>query len=385
MIRTTAISLVFAASAISSHAGIGVEKVAAGFERPVWAGMPAGSSGKLWVMEQAGKVWIVDLATGQRSEKPFLDIVSDVSRKENEQGLLGLAFAPDFEKTGRFYVDFTDKDRHTRIVRFTSADRGSTDPATAEVLLQYDQPFGNHNGGWVGFGPDGMLYIGNGDGGAGDDPHGNGQSLDTLLAKILRIDVSPVTGYKVPADNPFVRRKNARPEIWAYGVRNPWRCSFDRKTGDFWIGDVGQNMWEEVDFMPRGKGAGANYGWRLREGIVANPRQGIGGPAPHGAIEPVHVYKHGGGPREGMSVTGGYVYRGAIKELQGRYLFADYQNPRIWSFVLNHGKADDFKDHTDELQPEGGRITLIPSFAEDNDGELFIVDHTGTIYRIVER
>lgn len=385
MFRITTISLIFAASSVCSQAKIGVEKVASGFDRPVWAGMPAGSQGKLWVMEQAGKVWIVDLANGERSAQPFLDIQSDVSRKENEQGLLGLAFAPDFEKTGRFYVDFTDKEKHTRIVRFTSKDHSTTDPATAEVLLQYDQPFGNHNGGWVCFGPDGMLYIGNGDGGAGDDPHGNGQSLETLLAKILRIDVSPETGYKIPSDNPFVRRKNAKPEIWAYGVRNPWRCSFDRKTGDFWIGDVGQNMWEEVDYMPRDKASGRNFGWRLREGDKPNPKNGVGGPAPAGAIEPVYVYKHGGGSTEGMSVTGGYVYRGPIKELQGRYVFADYQNPRIWSFVLNHGKADDFQDHTDELQPEGGRITLIPSFAEDNDGNLFIVDLTGSIYRIIEK
>ena len=148
--------------------------MASGFDRPVWAGMPAGSTGKLWVMEQAGQVWIVDLATGKRAAEPFLDIRGDVSRKDNEEGLLGLAFAPDFNKTDRFYVNFTDKDRHTRIVRFTSTDRTTTAPTTAEVLLKYKQPFGNHNGGWVGFGPDGMLYIGNGDGGAGNDPKGNG-------------------------------------------------------------------------------------------------------------------------------------------------------------------------------------------------------------------
>ena len=383
MIRLTLLSLVFAASSICGHAGIAVKTVASGFDRPVWAGMPAGSPSKLWVMEQAGKVWIVDLASGQRSEKPFLDIQQDVSREGNEEGLLGLAFAPDFQKTGRFYVNFTDKDRHTRIVRFTSGDRNTTDPATAEVLLDYKQPFRNHNGGWIGFGPDGMLYIANGDGGAGNDPKGNGQSLDTLLGKVLRIDVSPATGYRVPSDNPFVKRTNAKPEIWAYGLRNPWRCSFDRKTGDLWIGDVGQNHWEEINFMPRGKGAGANYGWRLREGDMETPEKNVGGKAPRGAIEPVYVYKHGSGTNEGLSVTGGDVYRGPIKELQGRYIFADYQNPRIWSFRMNRNKIDDLKDHTDALQPKDDRITLIPSFAEDNEGNLFIIDLTGNIYQII--
>lgn len=372
-------------SSLPCAAKIGVERVTDGFERPVWAGVAAGIPGKLWVIEQAGQVWIVDTVTGKKSEQPFLDIRKDVSRQGNEEGLLGLAFAPDFAQSGRFYVNFTDKDQHTRITRFTSKDRVLTDPETAEVLLRFRQDFRNHNGGWIGFGPDGMLYIGNGDGGSANDPHEHGQALDTLLGKILRIDVSPATGYRAPSDNPFVRRKNAKPEIWAYGVRNPWRCSFDRETGDFWMGDVGQNHWEEVNFMPRGKGAGANYGWRLREGSVETPAKGVGGRAPAKVIEPVYVYKHGGGNTEGFSVTGGFVYRGPIKELKGRYVFADYQNPRIWSFRMKGNKAYDFQDHTADLQPDGGRITLIPSFAEDHDGNLFIVDHTGPIYRIVER
>lgn len=364
---------------------IASEKVASGFERPIWAGMPAGSTGKLWVMEQAGKVWIVDLASGRRESEPFLDIVQDVSRKGNEEGLLGLAFAPDFMKSGRYYVNFTDKEHFTRITRFTTENRRTTDPASGEVILKFKQPYQNHNGGWVAFGPDGMLYIGNGDGGSGNDPENHGQSMDTMLGKILRIDVSGKTGYTVPKDNPFVNRKDAKPEIWAYGLRNPWRCSFDRTTGDFWIGDVGQNNWEEINHMPKGKAAGANFGWRLREGDRQTPKPGVGGDSPRGAVDPVYVYKHGGGPSEGMSVTGGYVYRGPIKELQGRYVFADFQNPRIWSFKLKNGKADDFKDHTADLQPEGGRITLIPSFAEDNEGGLFLVDMTGAVYRIVEK
>jgi glucose/arabinose dehydrogenase len=375
----------FLASSAFSHAGIGIEQVAKGFDHPVWAGVPNGIDGKIWIMEQAGQVWIIDEKTGERENKPFLDIREDVSRKGNEEGLLGLAFAPDFQKSGRYYVNFTDKDKQTRIVRFTSADRKTTKPSTGEILMQYPSEFDNHNGGWLSFGPDQMLYIANGDGGSGNDPNQHGQALDTFLAKILRIDVSPKTGYQVPSDNPFVKDLTAKPEIWAYGVRNPWRCSFDRETGDFWLGDVGQNNWEEINYVAKGKGAGANYGWRLREGDNATPKQGIGGPAPSGVIEPVYTYKHGSGEQDGFSVTGGYVYRGPIKELQGRYIFGDYQNPRIWSFKIENGKATDFKDHTTELQPKGGRINLIASFAEDREGGLLIVDHSGEIYRVVEQ
>lgn len=368
-----------------AHAKIGVEPVAKGFERPVWACAAPGIPGKLWIVEQRGQIWIIDAKTGERRKEPFLDIRNEVSRKGNEEGLLGLALAPDFPKTGRYYVNFTDKHKQTQIVRFTSQDRQTTAPSTAEVLLKYPSEFENHNGGWLGFGPDQMLYIGNGDGGSSNDPNKHGQALDTYLAKILRIDVSSALGYQVPPDNPFIASKSAKPEIWAYGVRNPWRCSFDRDTGDFWMGDVGQNRVEEINFAPRGKGAGANYGWSLREGNIETPKPGTGGPVPDRSFQPVYVYQHGGGSREGFSTTGGYVYRGPIKELNGRYIFGDYQNPRIWSFKLVRGKATDFKDHTQDLQPKGGRINLISSFAEDQDGNIFIVDHTGPIYRIVDR
>jgi glucose/arabinose dehydrogenase len=376
---------IFLATLAVCHADIGVKPVAKGFERPVWAGVPKGFNDKLWVMEQGGKVWIVDRNSGERSKEPFLDVSADVTRRGNEEGLLGLAFAPDFEQSGRYYVNYTDKEAQTRIVRFTSADRLTTARDTAEIVMKYPSEESNHNGGWLDFGPDQMLYIGNGDGGSGNDPHDHGQALDTYLGKILRIDVSKKTGYSVPADNPFVKDKSAKPEIWAFGVRNPWRCSFDRATGDFWMADVGQNHWEEINFMPKGKGAGANYGWRLREADKATPQKGVGGPLPADAIDPIYHYKHGNGDTEGLSVTGGYVYRGRIKELQGRYVFADYQNPRIWSFVEKGGKATDFKDHTKDLQPEGGRINLISSFAEDQEGNLFIIDHTGPIYQISER
>jgi len=367
---------------------IGSVKVAHGFERPVWAGMPNGIDGKLWVMEQAGRIWIVDLDTGKRAENAFLDIARDVSRRGNEEGLLGLAFDPDFAENGIYYVNYSDRQQHTRIVRFTSADRKTTDPATAQLIMRFEQDFRNHNGGWIEFGPDGMLYIGSGDGGSANDPKNRAQDLGSLLGKILRIDVSGGgKGYKIPDDNPFIGcSRSMRPEIWFYGLRNPWRCSFDRKTGDFWIGDVGQNRLEEINFIPADQGAGANFGWRPREGNIATPTgSGIGGPRPENNVDPVYVYTHGKGPLQGVSVTGGYVYRGPIESLQGRYVFGDYQNPRIWSFVLRNGEAADIQDHTDALQPNGGRINLISSFAEDNEGNLFIVDHTGPIYQIVAR
>lgn len=358
-----------------------LQKIADNFKRPVWAGMPKGSSGVLWVMEQAGTIRLLDLKTGKTAEKPFLDIEERVTRQGNEQGLLGLAFAADFRDSGRYYVYYNDKKDRTVVSRFVSKNKLTTDPNSEEILLKFDQPYRNHNGGWIDFGPDGMLYIGSGDGGAANDPKNAGQDLGTLLGKILRIDVSPEKGYKLPADNPFLDQQGVRPEIWAYGLRNPWRCSFDRKTGDLWIGDVGQNHWEEINWMAKGKGAGANYGWRLREGEIATPKNNIGGSRPDGNVEPIYVYHHGQGPLEGLSVTGGYVYRGPIQSLQGRYIFADYQLPRIWSFRIEDGKAVDLIDHSTAWKPEDG-FKLISSFAEDNDGQLYVISLSGELFII---
>lgn len=380
----SAITALLLGSFLSCFATVRLEKIADGFDRPVWAGMPRHSEGVLWVMEQAGTIKRMNLKSREVAETPFLNIRQQVTRKGNEQGLLGLAFSPDFADSGRYYVYYNDNEDRTVVSRFTSADKLTTDPASEEVLLRFDQPYRNHNGGWIEFGPDGMLYIGCGDGGAANDPKNLGQDLDTLLGKMLRIDVSPAKGYKVPKDNPFLNRKEVRPEIWAYGLRNPWRCSFDRETGDLWIGDVGQNKWEEINWMPKGKGAGANYGWRLREGKIATPKKNIGGERPEANVEPVYVYAHGQGPHDGLSVTGGYVYRGPIKSLQGRYIFADYQLPRIWSFRLNKGKATDFSDHSEEWKPESGNYQLISSFAEDNQGNLFVICLSGKLFKLTD-
>lgn len=360
------------------------ELLAKGFERPVWAGAPISVKDKLWVMEQAGTVWIVDLKTGARSEKPFLKINDQVTRKGNEQGLLGLAFSPDYAKSGKYYINYNRKDGDSVVARYTTKDGVTTNLSTEEVIYEYDQPFANHNGGWLDFGPDGFLYIATGDGGSGNDPKNLAQDMTSPLGKVLRLDVSGDKGYKIPAGNPYQKEKDVDPLIVASGLRNPWRCSFDRKTGDLWLADVGQNHWEEINVISLKDINKKNFGWRLREGDVQTPNKSVGGDAPSDHVEPVYVYKHGTGKLEGLSVTGGFVYRGTkIPSFAGRYIFADYQNPRIWSFEHSGGKATDFKDHTDELQPDGGRINLISAFGEDANGELYLVDHSGPVYRIV--
>ena len=245
-------------------------QIANGFDRPLYLTVAGDGSGRLFVVEQSGHIWIIK--GGQKLPTPFLDVSGLISREVfgggySERGLLGLVFAPDYPTSGIFYIDYTDLKGTTNVVRYhVSADNPDVaDPASAETILTQQQPFANHNGGQLAFGPDGYLYIGFGDGGSAGDPHGNGQNLNTWLGKLLRIDVSG-SAYTVPADNPFVqtanKTANAKPEIWAYGLRNPWRFSFDRKTGDLYIGDVGQAAWEEVDFQAAGDPGGENYGWK---------------------------------------------------------------------------------------------------------------------------
>jgi glucose/arabinose dehydrogenase len=371
-------------SSLTSEAKISTTLIASGFKKAVWAESPQGAKDHLWVVEKEGTIRILDLRGGKKHD--FLDISDRIKIKMNEQGLLGLALEKNYLTSGRFYVYYTNTKGDTEICRFTAHGKNKRhcDPTTRELLLTIKQDYKNHNGGWLGIGPDNYLYIGTGDGGAGNDPKNHGQDLSSHLGKLLRIDVSPEKGYRIPADNPFKNNATAKPEIYAYGLRNPWRCSWDRKTGDFYIADVGQNHWEEINFMPAGKGKGANYGWRLREGDVATPAKKIGGAKPKGSIDPIYVYKHGSGPREGASVTGGYVYRGPIKPLQGKYFFADFANPRIWSFEVKNGKATNFEDWTDRLKPRNGAINTIASFAEDNAGNLLVISHGGSIWQVVE-
>jgi glucose/arabinose dehydrogenase len=380
---------------------IAAVRIATGLSRPLYVTAPPGDTSRLFIVEQRGSggvsnrgdIRILNLATGAINPTPFLSVTGLTTA--SEQGLLGLAFAPDYATSGRFYVHYTGIGPTTFVVRYqVSANPDIADPASAEVLLTVPQPFSNHNGGWIDFGPDGYLYIALGDGGSANDPQGNGQNLSTLLGKMLRIDVSG-TGptYAIPPTNPFAGG-GGRPEIWAYGLRNPWRGSFDRLSGDLWIADVGQGDWEEVNFQPA---IGAppypaiNYGWRCYEGNA--PFNLAGCAAPSTMQFPVHVYPIRNLPE--CAVTGGYVYRGsALPAEQGNYFFADYCSAKIWSFRLVGGQVTDFRNRTAELQPKDAPpfIGPISSFGEDGNGELYIVQlmaslagpaNSGSILKIV--
>lgn len=342
-------------------------EVANGFNGPILLTHPGDGSGRLFVVEQPGVIKVIE--NGVTFEQPFLDINAEVGNGGNEQGLLGLAFHPDFQNNGFFYVNYTGVDGNTVISRFhVSADPNVGDPASETHLLDVHQPYENHNGGNLVFGPDGYLYIGLGDGGSGGDPQGNGQNLDALLGKMLRIDVDTAEPYGIPADNPFANGGGA-PEVWAFGLRNPWRYSFDRLTGDLYLADVGQGSWEEVNFLPAGIVGGSNFGWNYFEGSHAYQ-----GTPPEGArfIAPVAEYDHG----SGCSVTGGFVYRGALlPEWQGIYFYGDFCSGEVMGLFQ---------------QPDGTWINqllysldaYITSFGEDEAGEIYLVDRSGAIYQL---
>ena len=370
---------------VSTFGKVSTELLAGGFNQPVMASCPSGVTSHLWVVEKNGKIITLDKQTGDKST--FLDISKLIKIKMNEQGLLGLAFCDNYLHSGQLYLYYTNHVGDSEICRFTAhgPNMMQCDPSTRELIIRIKQNARNHNGGWIGFGPDTYLYIATGDGGAGNDPKNHGQDLSTHLGKILRIDVSSPEGYKVPKDNPFVGQVGTKPEIYAYGLRNPWRCAWDQKTKDFYIADVGQNHWEEINFLASGEGKGANFGWRLREGLQPTPKKNIGGSRPASTVDPIYVYKHGNKTNEGISVTGGLVYRGPIKSLQGKYFFADYGNPRIWSIEVKDGKAYNFMDWTEQLKATHGPISQISSFGEDCDGNLLIISISGNIYQLVDR
>ena len=368
---------------------LGLERVAFGLNRPVGVAWPDDGSNRLFVIEQhTGRIRIVDLSTGAMRETPFLDLAGLATG--NEQGLLGLAFDPLYVDNGLLYVNVTVADGTTEIRRYRSSrtNPNMADSGSEVVLLSYAQPFSNHNGGWLAFGPDGCLYISTGDGGSAFDPGNRAQSLNTLLGKLLRIDVRGTNGstgrYGIPPDNPFVHLPNARPEIWAYGLRNPWRCSFDRATGDLYIGDVGQNQIEEVDFQPASSSGGENYGWRVMEGTRCSDDSRAGGNPTCGdpsLVPPIHEYTHA----VGVSVTGGYVYRGRkLGGWQGTYFFADYGSARIWSFRYRDGVLTEFTERTAELNPGLTNISFLSSFGEGPDDELYLLDLVdGEVFRMV--
>jgi glucose/arabinose dehydrogenase len=333
------------------------QEIASGLERPV--DLQPDGSGRLFVIEKPGRIRILE--NSQLLDQPFLDITDRVGSSGNEQGLLGLTFHPQYAENGRFFVNYTDTNGDTVIARYqVTGDPNLADPNSEAQLLTVDQPYRNHNGGVLVFGPDGYLYAGLGDGGSAGDPQGNAQNTNTLLGSILRIDVDSAETSAIPPDNPFGN------EVWAYGLRNPWRMSFDQQTGDLYIGDVGQGNWEEIDYLPAGSPGGANFGWDHREG--AHEFEGGG---PPDMIDPVAEYSH---PEGGCSVTGGYVYRGAMPEWNGIYLYGDYCTGLIWGLI-----------HVDGTFQEQQLFDLdftLTSFGQDEAGEVYIVSDSGGIYRL---
>jgi len=353
------------------------ELFVSGLESPVYVTAPAGDP-RVFVVEQPGRIQIYDQNGAHIST--FLDIAGLVGFG-GEQGLLGLAFSPTYATDRKFYVNYTNNAGDTIIARYF-ASPGNPDLATpnGQIVLTIGQPFSNHNGGRIAFGPDGYLYIGMGDGGSGGDPEGNGQDIEVLLGKILRIHVNGLSPtYTNPPDNPFVGGPG-RDEIWAYGMRNPWGLMFDSETGDLYVVDVGQGDWEEVNVQPASSSGGENYGWNIMEG-----RHCYEPPSDcdeTGLVLPVHEYSHSAG----CSVTGGTVYRGAIPSIQGHYFFADFCTERIWSFVWDGGGGiTDFTDRTADLAPGGGRtIDSISGFGTDALDELYICDLGGEVFRITD-
>jgi glucose/arabinose dehydrogenase len=387
------LGLLFLSAGVSAAQPIGSVRVADGLTAPTYVVAPPEDFNRLFVLLQGGEILIMDLTTGSIAGTPFLDVTV------GGEGLQGLAFHPSYRANGFFYVYYTTGfPAHTVVERYTrdAVDPNLADEASALRIIEIPQPYPNHNGGWIGFGPDGYLYVPLGDGGSQCDPSGHGQDTDTLLSSLLRLDVDgddfPTDAdrnYAIPADNPFVGQPGAA-EIWSYGLRNPFRASFDRLTGDLYIGDVGQSTREEIDFQPAASTGGENWGWDLREGFIATPTQGtcVGGPPPAGNADPIYDYSHGAGDSQGNSVTGGYVYRGPGADLQGKYFFGDFVNERIWSIDAVTGA--NITDWTTTFVPDVGTISDIVSFGEDGAGYLYIVDlgfdvlHPGgEIFRVV--
>ena len=368
-----------AAPATLATLDLKLEKRWSGFSAPVHLTNAGDGSKRLFVVEQGGRVKVI--ADGSVLGEPYLD-VSDLVSTGGERGLLSVAFAPDFKTNGHLYVNYTDLSGNTRVARYTTQDPASNAPTwSASEVLAVKQPYANHNGGGLQFGPDHMLYIGMGDGGSGGDPQGRAQNRSELLGKMLRLDVGeagtppPDGRYSIPADNPFVGESSARPEIWSSGLRNPWRFSFDASSGALWIGDVGQDAWEEIDYAPASVG-GQNWGWNVWEGNHPYPRDAA--PARTGFTFPVAEYPH----PEGESVTGGYVYRGSKQPaLVGTYLYADFV--KGWLGGVRLDSPGDTPSAAPEAQVLLKTSTKPSSFGVDEDDELYLVDYEGTVWLIV--
>ncbi|MBE0417086.1 MAG: PQQ-dependent sugar dehydrogenase [Coriobacteriia bacterium] len=359
---------------------ISFELVAEGFDQPLLVVGAGDGSGRLFVAEKGGLLRVV--RDRDVDPEPFLDL-TDAVRTESERGLLGIAFPEGFADHARFYVSYTDANGSSVISRFLAGD-DRADGTSETVLLRTPQPYANHNGGHIAFGPDGYLYVGLGDGGSGGDPMGNGQNLLTLLGTMLRLDVgespdsvveSDGSGYGIPTDNPFADGEQGLPEIWSYGLRNPWRFSFDRETGDLWIADVGQNAVEEVNFQPASSPGGENWGWNLFEGTSPFPPDRTVTENQDDFAWPIVEYRH----PTGRAVTGGYVYRGTeFPQMRGVYFYGDYVSGRVWGLVRPAGGPAENR----ELAETNMQVV---SFGEDDDSELYVVDFADALYRVEAR
>jgi glucose/arabinose dehydrogenase len=361
-----------AGTPVAGTPALTTRRVASGLDSPVDLKTAPGDRSRLFVVEQGGRIRI--LRNGQLAPQPFLDVAANIS-SGGERGLLGLAFHPRYAENGRFFVNYTDRNGNTHLAEFHVSGNPDVADATSErTILFVEQPFANHNGGGLAFGNDGMLYAGLGDGGSAGDPLGNGQNLRTRLGKMLRLDVDRA-GF-VPPDNPFVSTPGAMPEIWAFGLRNPWRFAFDPATGDLYIGDVGQDAFEEVDVGSATRHGGENYGWNLMEGTHCFRSASC---SQAGLTLPVLDYGHDGGS---CAVTGGVVYRGCrMPGYAGTYFYGDYCSAFVRSFRLEGGTAVEQRDWTSAL---GGGVGQISSFGVDADGEIYIVDYSdGEVYEVV--
>jgi glucose/arabinose dehydrogenase len=372
---------------------IQADLIVSGLAAPLFAASPPGDPDRLFILEKdSGRVVILDLATNQLLPQPFFDVPAAEMTNDGERGLLGLAFHPDYVTNGKLYLNLTNENGNTEIWELTrSGDPNLADSLSQRTLLTVfrDLANSNHNGGWIGFGPDGLLYIGTGDGGSGNDPTNNAQNINDLRGKILRIDVNsdafpadPGRNYAIPPNNPFVGT-NGADEVFAYGLRNPWRASFDSQTGDFYIADVGQNAREELDFLAAGTGAGTNFGWRVMEGNLPTGLPQLGNP-PAGDPSlraPILDYSHGLGDFQGRTIVGGYVYHGP-GGAQGLYFFGDFISNHIWTVRVEDGQAFDFTQRDDEIVTNAGTVDQIASFATDGNGRLYAIGLDGEIFRL---
>lgn len=369
--------------------------IASGLDKPIYLTAPSGCVDTLYVVEQSGKIRTI--SNSILIKKPFLDITDRVHNPlfpGDERGLLGMAFHPRFYDNGYFYLNYISNDQMTIISRFSIQSK-TTLEKSEEIILTIEQPYSNHNGGQLEFGYDGYLYIGVGDGGSAGDPFNNGQNNNTLLGSILRIDVNSSFPYSIPPSNPVYENIKKQNEIWLYGLRNPWRFSFDAKTNELYVGDVGQNGWEEIHLIPH-EGGGSNLGWNIMEGNHCYPDEKLCDKT--GLTLPIFEYPNDANymktlvgfaqtkPKiQGCSVTGGYIYRGAlIPHFQGHYIFADYCTGKFWSFVYKDNKVTHFKKRTTELRDGTGKKQFyVSSFGKDGVGELYFLDYEGSVYKII--